>query len=263
MKAIFFDTFKRNYKLLLIFILVLNLYQGVIISIADPKDMSQIAQMFEFVEPYLGAFGINIAEFSSVLNYTASVFFGVLAMAFAMVFYVIQSTSLIAKQVADTSISNILMTPIKRANLVVIKGLYLMFSICVLFLSIFISGSVLIGFAEDIDVLAYLNLVSINCALACVVAMLSYFFSVVFCHDKWGVNLAVAVPIALIFLSILGGADENLSFIKNLSPFGRIDAVSVVTGDINTLPYYIAFTLLSAALLLVCAKVFERKNLFI
>ncbi len=263
MTAIFFDTLKRNYKLLLIFILVLNLYQGTIISLADPQDMSQMVQMFEFAAPYLDAFGINTAEFSSVLNYTASVFFGVLVMAFTMVFYVIQSTALIAKPVADTSIANLLMTPVKRTNLVIIKGLYLLFSISLLFLSVFITGTVLISLSEDFDVLAYLNLVFVNCALACMVAMLSYFFSVVFCHNKWGVNLAVAVPIALIFMNILGGVGEDLSFIKNLSPFGHINAVDVATGDINTLPYYILFISLSLILLISSAQIFKRKNLCI
>ncbi len=261
MGTLFLSTLKQNYKLLLIFIFILNMYQGVIISMANPIDMSEIAGVFEFAEPMLAAFGINIAEFSTVLNYTASVFFSVLVMAFTMVFYVIQSIGLIAKPVADTSIANTLMLPVTRFKLAFVKGLYLAFSLLVLYLFVFVGGSFFLSRHGEFDIGAYFNLVFVNCALATMVASVSYFLSVVFCDSKWGVNLAVSVPIALILLSIIGGASEDLEFIKNLSPFAHIDAVGVVTNEINTLPYYLLFYGLSTVLIVFAGLIFKRKNL--
>lgn len=262
-KIIFLDTLKQSYKLMIIFVCVLSLYLTCIIAIATPEDMSEIGEIFTFVEDYLGVFGIDVLQFTSVLNYTASVFFGVLVMAFTMVFYVMQSVALIAKPVENGSLANTLALPIKRRYVAFTKGVYLIFSIMVLFFVIFIVGTVAIYVQEEFEILRYLDLVAVTCLLCCSVAMMSYFFSVAFCTTRLGSSLATFVPIGFFFMSIIGGLSEETEFLKKFTPFSALDSVGIVTGEVNTFVLYIVFTVIIAVLLTASSYVFERKNLSI
>lgn len=260
--TIFKDTFKRNWKLLLIFLFVLCFYQSIIISLIDPDDMDKVKELFGTMESFMGAFSISIASMTSPLNYTASTFFSVLVMGFTMVFYVIQANSLVAKPVDDTSISCILSAPVKRSTFIITRGIYLIFAMAVLFLGILGSGALMLSMFGEYDFNAYLNLVGITFFLCTAVAMLSYFLSSAFCGTKMGTGLTVGVPIALLFISIIGGAGgEKTEWLKKITPFGWIDSVKVVTGEVETLWMYFA---LGGAILVLFAGaviIFNKKRL--
>ena len=130
--TIFKNTLRRNYKLLVIFAVVMGFYLSVIISLIDPVNMKEIQELFGAMESYLDAFGISIEDMTTPLNYTASVFFSVIVMAFTMVFYVIQSNALLGKSVDDTSLSYTLSAPVTRTRLVAVTQAVLsyIFNVC-------------------------------------------------------------------------------------------------------------------------------------
>lgn len=260
--AIFKNTFKRSWKLLAIFFCLLCFYQSVIISLIDPDDMQKIKELFGTMGDFMGVFSISIASMTSPLAYTASVFFSLIIMAFTMVFYVIQANSLIAKPVEDTSLVYTLCAPITRAKLAVTQGVYLVFSMLVLFGGILASGSLMLSTMGEYDFLAYLNLVGVTFMLCTAVAMLSYFLSVAFCDTKLGIRLSAGVPIAMMFMSMVGGAGgEQTKWLQKLTPFGWLDSVGIVTGEVETWWMYFAFG--GAIIVLLCATVavFQKKRL--
>ncbi len=262
--TIFKYLLKRNWKLLFVFLLVLCMYLSIIISLINPDDMKEIQELFGTMENFMGAFSIDIAAMTSPLNYTASTFFSVLVMAFTMVFYILQSNSLIAKQVNDTSLSCTLSAPVTRNTLVLTCGGYLIFSMIVLFLGIFICGSVMLHLYGPFDIWAYANLVGVTFTLCTSVAMLSYFLSLAFCGEKMGTALTVGVPIALLFIQIISGAGgEKTEWLSKITPFGYLDSVGIVSGEVSTLGSYLVFG--GAILLLLAASVFvfNRKRLSI
>lgn len=260
--TVFKNTFKRHWKLLFIFLFVLCFYQVMIIGLIDPADMGKVQELFGSMKDYMQAFSISIPDMSTPLTYTASVFFSMLIMAFTMVFYVIQATSLIAKQVDDASIACTLSAPVKRTELALTKGVYLIVSMLVLFAGILISGSLMLGTTGSYDFKAYLNLVGVTFMLCTTVAMLSYFLSVAFCGSKLGTALAVGVPVALVFISLIGGAGgDKTEWLKKCSPFGWIDSVGVVNGSAETWWMYPAFGGAIIVLLLASVAVFYYKRL--
>lgn len=262
--TIFRHTLRHNYKFLLIFGGVLGFYLFMIISLIDPADMKQVQELFGSMESYMDAFGISIGDMTTPLRYTASVFFSLLVMAFTMVFYVIQSTRLIAKPVEDTSLSYLLSTPVTRTKLVVTKALYLIFSMAVLFLVILGVGSLCLMSFEDfpLDFGAYLNLVGITFFLCTAIAMLSFFLSVAFCSTKLGIWLATGVPIALLFLSMLGGVGgEKTQWLQKVTPFGWLDGVGIVSGTVDTGWMYLALAGAIIVLFAASVVVFGRKRL--
>lgn len=260
--TIFKNTWKQNWKLVLIFLGVLCLYLGVIIGICDPNDMAEVAALYGSIESFLGPFGIDISAYTSPLNYTASTFFSILVMAFTMVFYVIQATALIAKPVDDTSIVCTLAAPVKRSELVLTRGVYLICAMAVLFLGILATGGGVLASYGEFDFAAYCELVAFSYVLCTAVAMLSYFLSVAFCDSKLGVTTAVAVPMGLMVLAMVGSAGgEKLEWMKEITPFGWLDGVGIVTGEVETLGTGLGLAAAILVLLGASVWIFNKKRL--
>lgn len=260
--TIFKNTCRRHWKLLVIFIGVLSFYLAMIISLIDPQDMKEVQDLFGTMDDYMGAFSISIADMTTPLNYTASVFFSMVVMAFTMVFYIIQSISLIAKPVDDTSIAYTLSAPVKRSKLVATQAGYLIFAMFVLFAAILGVGGIMLQGMGEFDFPAYLNLVGVTWLLCTAIAMLSFFLSVAFCNSKMGIWLATGVPIALMFLCMLGGTGgEKTEWLKKISPFGWLDSVGIVKGTVETGWMYLALAGGIAVLFAASVIVFKKKRL--
>lgn len=260
--AIFKNTLKRRWKLIVIFLLLLSFYQSIIISLIDPKDMGKIQELFATMGDFMGAFSISIASMTSPLAYTASVFFSLIVMAFTMVFYVIEANALIAKPVDDTSIVYTLCTPVTRTKLALTQGIYLIFAMAILFCGILATGAIMLSTKGDYEFWAYANLVGITFMLCTAMAMLSYFLSVAFCTSKLGTGLSVGVPIGMMFICMIGGAGgDKTKGLQKLTPFGWLDSVGIVTGEVETLWMYTIFGVAIIGLLLLTAAVFKKKRL--
>ncbi len=259
--VIFKDTFKRNYKLMIFFCMILSLYLSAIIYFIEPEDMASIADVFGLAEGLLGPLGINLNEFTSPLNYTASVFFGILMSAFTLAFYTIQNQGLLVKRVDDSSIVDTLAMPVKRSEFVIAKIVYLLFSMSILFLAIFLTGAFQLSLLGDFEVGKYLLLVVVSYLLCTFVAMVSFFLSVLFCTSSLGANLSVAVPLTFLITEVIAGVSEDISFLSHFTPFGYLDSVGIVTGEVNT-SYLMGFFFIGILVLSVLSvKVFDNKNL--
>lgn len=260
--AVFKNTLKRNWKLLVVFLALLCFYLAVIISLVDVEHMEKTKELFGMASDFLGMFSISVASMTSPLNYTASVFFSVLVMALTMVFYVLQASGLIARQVEDGSLACTLSAPVKRGSLALTRGVYLICCMAVLFIGIFTTGAVMLGAYGSFDMGAYANLVGVAFMLCTAVAMLSYFLSAAFCDSRLGTRLAVGVPVALLFVQMLGGAGgEKTEWLKRVTPFGWLDSVGIVTGAVETWWMYWALGGAAALFLAAAVLVFKRKRL--
>ncbi len=260
--TIFKNTFMRGYKLILIFIFILCLYQTTIISVIDVDDFESVKQLFGSVGELVKIFGIDISQFTSPLNFTASTFFSVLVLAFTMVLYMISVNSLILKPVEDSSLACTLSAPIKRRTLVITKGVFLILELLILFSCIFIDGVIMLSRLGDFEVIKYFYLVLIAYLLCSTIAMMSYFLSICFCGTKLGFPLTVGVPILMLFMQMMAGVGgEKTEWLSNITPFGWLNSMDIVTGQAEPLPLIIIFSIMIIILLFLSVVVFNRKRL--
>lgn len=264
--TLFKDTLKRNWGLLLIFAGVLCGYLGIIISLIDPADMAKIKELFGTMGEFMGAFGISMDTMTDPLAYTASTFYALMVMAFTMVYYVIQNGRLIAKPVDTGSMAYTLSMPISRGSVALTQGLYLIFAMFIHAVLMFSVGAGILATMRDYLqgnwLSSYLNLVLVTFLLTTMIAMLSYLFSVAFCDTKLGTGLAAGVPIALMLMSMLGGAGgEQLKWLKDISPFGWLDSVGIINGSVATWWMYLAFGGGIIVLLIASVIIFKKKRL--
>lgn len=255
-------TIRRNWKLPAIFSCVLCLYEAVIIGLIDPRDMDKVRDLYGTIGGYLGAFGIRIESMTTPLSYTASTFFSLIVMAFAMVFYVIQANLLIARPVEDTSIVYTLASPVSRFTLAMTQGIYLIVAMLLLFGAVLGCGAAMLATFGKFDFWAFLDLVAVTFLLCTAIGMFSYFLSVLFCGSKFCTGISAGAPIALLFMAMIGGAGgEKTEWMKKVSPFGWLDSVGIVTGEVDTAWMYPVFLGAILVFLFASAVVFRKKPL--
>lgn len=260
-KTILRNNFKRNFKLLLIFGFVLCFYLVVIVSIVDVDDMQSLKELFAVAGGFLDAFGMDLEAMTDVLSYTASTFFTILVMAFTMVYYIIAVRRLVSAPIEDGSLVYTLSMPVSRTKYIVTQIIYLLTSILALFVLVFVAGLVAMTAKDNIDVLAYVNLVGVTMLLNMALAMLVLITSVWLCNSTRYSSVPMALPIALLIINIIGGAGgDKWSWLCNISPFGWIDPVAVV-GGASTWWMYLVFGGFIALSGVGSVLIFARKKL--
>lgn len=257
------NTIKRNWQIVAIFFAVLIIYLSIVIVLFDPAHPEEIKMMFEVLPPQvLAMFKMSLDTMTNPLHYTASTYFGIIVMAFTMVFYIIQSIRLVAKPVENNSLAYTLSLPISRTSFIITQSFYLIMSIFVLFSGVLVVGSVILYTMANFDFFAYLNLVSVTFLLNVVMAMLTFTISVMFCDSKKGISLATGVPISLLILSMIAGlGGDGLAWLNVISPFGWLDSVAIVSGALSTWWMYILFVVVIVAFMYISTIIFNKKRL--
>ena len=134
---------KKNYKLLLIFLGILTMYMSVMISMYDPDDMEALASMLNLMpRDLLSAMGFSDMV-TDLTGYLASWLYGMLMIAFPMVYSIILGNKLVAKKVDDCSFAYLLSTPLSRDKIIITKGIYALLSIVALFVFLTIMGVIM------------------------------------------------------------------------------------------------------------------------
>lgn len=260
--TLFRNTLKKNWLLLLIFFSVLSMYSCVMISMYDPANTQQMTQMLNMLPAeVVAAFGMS-GTANDLCGYLAGYLYGLLVFAFPMVYAIILSHKLVAKQVDNGSFAYLLSTPNSRVKLVATQGVYGLISILLLFIGVIAVGIAMSHalFPQALAVAPYLKLNLLTCLVNCSIFMISFFFSCVFNESKKALAFGAGIPIGLLLVQMLGGASKELDFLKRCSPYGWYDPSAIAQGDsiclLSLLYISISLVLFVGALL-----IFKRKRL--
>ena len=263
MSLVYFKTLiKRNWLLLVIFIAVLTMYMGVMISMYDPEDMEALATMTEMFPPEM----MNAMGFSSLVTdmtgFLASWLYGLLMLGFPLVYCIILGNRLVAKMVDNSSFAYLLSTPNSRIKLIVTSGVYALLSILVLFSCLFLIGVALceITFPGLLDVGAFFKLNVTTMLVNMAVMMISFFFSCLFNETRLSLSFGAGIPILFLLMNMLGGVTTDMNILKSVSIYGFYDPVELVQGA-DILPTNLGYAAVSIALLAAGVYIFNRKRL--
>lgn len=226
-------TFKKNWFLLLIFFGVLTMYTTVMISMYDPVDMTAITSMLDlFPKGLINAMGFT-GLVGGLTSYLASFLYGLLMIAFPMIYSIILGNKLVAKMVDNGSFAYLLSTPNSRAKIVVTQGIYALASLVALFLALTGLGAAVcsLAFPGKLDMNAYIILNLTTMLVNMVTMMISFFFSCLFNETKLSLGFGAGIPILFLLLNMIGGAAEKLNFLKDFTIYGFYDPVKVVEGS--------------------------------
>ncbi len=254
-------TLKKNWMLLFIFFGVLTMYMSVMISMYDPEDMSAIVSMLDlFPKGLMNAMSFSVE--TELTAYLGSWLYGLLMIAFPMIYSILLANKLVAKLVDNGSFAYLLSTPNSRVKLVITQGFYALSSVAVLFIALFGLGVAVssAAFPGLLRVGAFFALNVTTMLVNMVALMISFFCSCLFNEAKLSTGFGAGIPILFLLLKMISGASKDLGFLKNFTIYGIYDPVEVVK-DHDVLGINLLFVGIILILFAAGVIIFKRKRL--
>ena len=262
-KSLFKVTASSSWLIGLIIFLVMIMYLGIIISMFDPDDVEAIKAMVEMLPEELAA-AMGFAEIGATLtSFIASYFYNFLAIMFPIIYCISVAYRLVGKHVDRGSMAYLLATPSSRRKIILTQALYLLISLTVLFLLIFLAGFLFsrLLFPGQLEVGNFLLLNLSTLVIFYAVSGICFFFSCLFNNGSYSLAFGTAVPVAFFVLRMLANLGDNFAWLGYFSLFSLIDPMEVARGNLALgtgiiLPLIIALFMYGAAVI-----VFERRSL--
>ncbi len=259
---LFKTTLKRNWLLLVIFFGVLTMYITVMISMYDPDNMGAILSMVRlFPKSLMSAMGFSDI-FTDFTGYLASWLYGLLMLAFPMVYCIILGNRLVAKLVDNGSFAYLLSTPTSRVKIIVTQGLYALLSVLLLSAALFGVG-VLSSAAMHpglLNVRAFFRLNATTMLVNMAVMMIAFFFSCLFNESKTAIGFGAGIPVVFLLLNMLGGMSPQARLLKEISIYGFYSPVRLAEGEAVWMQN-LAYIGIIAVLFVGGTLIFRRKRL--
>lgn len=261
-KTLFQMEFKSNYKLLLLFMGILTLYITIISTMYDPELGSALKEFEKLMPEMMSIVGMS-GDTSTLVNFMSVYLYGLILIAFPLIFYVLSSLKLIAKKVDNGSMAYLLTcgntrTTVWFTQLCVLLfqvALLLIYCVCIELLS------AQIMFPNELDLSSFLRLNSGLFALHFSLSSFVFLCSCAFNEYRNAALLGAGIPILCLLIQMLsnmGGKLENLKYCTIMTLF---DTEGLIEGTSNA--WYLLFILLIISILcIVISKViFKRKNM--
>lgn len=250
-------TIKSNYKLFLIFTLVLCVYLTIVISFFTPSTLEGFEGLVENTP-----FGAIMADAHGLLGFINNAYFGIIASVFPMIYSIIVGNKLIADQVDRGSMAYILSTPIKRNQVTFTQAVFLTGSLLLMFTIVAGVGLLaeMIFQPDSMDTKTFLLLILGCFLLHFAISSITFLFSCIFNFSKNSLAFGAGFPLAFFLLKMVGDLSESLSFFKYLSLNTLFDKESIMKGSGYALSI-ILLIVIGLSLYVIGIKVFQRKDL--
>ena len=260
--TLFKADLKGNALLLAIIDYAMMLYFSVIAYMFDPGDTTAITSMLELLpEGLMSAFGFDSVS-SNLTGFLADYYYGFIVFIIPLIYCIVTANKLVAKLVDNGSFSYLLMAPVSRRSVIVTKGLFLLFSIALLFALLHVAGGAVCRalFGDMLNRRVFLRL-NLNAALlTMLVGMICFFYSCLFNESRLSLACSSEVTIGSLLLFMLGGASPKAGFLKDLSLYSLLDTQRILEGG-GTAGLEGVLAALILLLFLLSVLVFDRKNL--
>lgn len=253
---------KENYKILLIFILVLALYASMIIAMFDPHLGEGLKQMAESMPGIFEAFGM-VETGATMAEFMANYLYGFLFIVFPLVFILLLAGKLVVRFISRGSMAFLLSTPNRRSKLIVTQIVF--FVLMILLLMAIVCGLCVLFsenlFPGELDIPSFLWLNGGLLGLLLCLGAMCFFFSCAFNDSRKAMGISTALVVAFVLLQMVSQVGEKFSQLKNATPLTLFDTSALLAQDMDLL--WKAGCLYGAAILLFVAGavIFCKKDI--
>ncbi len=260
---LFRATLKSSWVITTIFIALLCVYMGSILSLYNPKSAEAMEQTLKLLPAELAlAMGIGSTP-ADLTGFIGSYFYGMLVFMIPLIYVSIMGHSLMARYVDSGSMAYLLSTPNTRVRIAMTQGVYFLSSIGVLF--VFLTAAT-IGmcasmFPNMLDVGAFVRLNACAFLLTCAVSSICWFFSCLFSETKYSLAFGVGIPVLLFMLNVIGGMKQQLNWLASVSVYRLFRASDILADNANVLGVCLIFLAVTVFLYGSGILVFKKKNL--
>lgn len=253
---------KGNAPLLAIICYIMLMYFSIMASMFDPTDTTALASMLELLpKGLMSSFGFDTVS-TSLTGFLADYYYGFIVFLFPTIYCIVVANKLVAKPVDNGSFAYLLMAPVSRRSIIFTKGIYLLFSIAVLFTVLHLGGGAACRFlfGDMLNQRIFLQ-INLNAALLTMLTgMICFFYSCLFNESRLALGWSAGVTISFLLLFMLGGASPQAEFLKSLSIFSLLDTTRILEGS-GTAGLDSLLVVLILLLFALSIWVFDRRNL--
>lgn len=253
---------KNSLRLLLIFLAVLSMYVGIILSMYDPELMASLDQFVEVMPELMAAVGMR-AGATTLLGFLISYLYGFILLIFPMVYSILRSHALVAKYVDRGSMATLLAAPVKRSTIAATQMWVLLSGIGILL--VYVTGlEILLGqilFPGELDIPGLLN---VNAGLVCLhlfIGGVCFLASCAFSEGKFALAFGAGVPALMYVLQMLANVGEKAHALRYVTFFTLFQPDAILAGENYAFAGAGVLFLVGIVLYLVAIAIFCRKDL--
>jgi ABC-2 type transport system permease protein len=262
---IFLRELRANFKSLIIWGVISGLFvvMGFSKFTAYEGNPELLAILDEMPPAMLAAFSMNAFNLTTITG-----FYGVMFSYFAIILSaaaVMWGSDVITKEERDKTVEFSLTLPVRRGKLVTAKTLAVVVNCIGLLLITW--GAILAASSSFQTSRAYFEFVALTMVALFLLQMIflaiGVFLGCALKHYKQATSVAMAILLSTFFLSIIAGLNENLDFLKYLSPFKYFNAATML-HDSTIDPVFLLLTVGIIVVCLVGAQLtYARRDLYI
>lgn len=261
--SLFKQNIKSNYKIFFIFIAVLTMYLSIIMSMFDPNTQDKINQLMSTMpKGMISAMGMTSSD-GSLVSFLGTYYYGFIIVVFPMIFEIIIANKLVSKQVDKGSMAYLLSTPNKRSKIIFTQLIYLLTSITLLILFVFILGLILSNsmFKDKLDVKVFLFMNLGALFLHYAISGISFLSSCLFNDTKNSLAFGAGIPIAFFLIQMIANAGEKFADLKYITIFTLFDPKEIVSSNSNVVLYFSVLVIISIVLYTLSIFIFNKRDL--
>lgn len=261
-KILFKKEWKSNYKLWILFALVLTVYCSLIVAMYDPKLGESLSVMAKTMPEIFAAFGMaNVG--TTMIEFLANYLYGFILLVFPILFIVLLANRLVARYVDNGSMAYLLATPNKRRTIAVTQAVFLIQALFILMLYavlLCIAVSAIL-FPKELDISKFVVLNVGLFGLLFFLSGLCFFSSCAFQNKKYSYGFGAGLSIIFILIQMLSQVGGKLENLKYLTPFTLFSVDGIVADKPEALLQFVILYVIGIVFYVIGIIRFEQKDL--
>lgn len=231
-KALFKLEWRSNYKILIIFCLILSMYITIMLAMYDPKLGTALETFAKSMPEIMAMVGMSGAP-TNLIDFLSTYLYGLIMIIFPLIFSVLLSLRLIAKKVDNGVMSYLLSSGVERKTvwftqlLVLMTNLLMLISFCTI-LGIICSA---LMFPGDLNIKAFLILNLGVFILHLSLSGICYMCSCIFNEYRLAALFGCGMPILFIMIQMLSNMQGSMEGLKYLTLLTLFDQTKLIAGS--------------------------------
>lgn len=231
-KALFKLEWKSNYKILIIFCLVLTMYITIMISMFDPElgsILDEFAKSMPEIMAMVGMSGVT----TTLIEFISSYLYGFIMIAVPLIFSVLLTLRLVVKKVDTGVMGYLLSSGIERKAVWFTQLLVVITNLAVLIIFATTLGIVCsqLMFAGALDIKSFINLNIGVLILHLAMAGFCFMCSCIFNEYRIASLFGAGVPIIFIMIQMLSNMHGSMNVLKYVTLLTLFDPTRIIVGD--------------------------------
>lgn len=254
--------FKSNYKILILFLMIISMYGSIIVMMYDPELGKSLDMMAQSMPELFAAFGMSSSG-ATLLEFVANYLYGFILIVIPLIFIILMVSRLIIRYVDRGSMAYLLATPNKRIKIISTQALMLIVSLLLLVvyttLLVIICGNMM--FSEQIDIAKF---VLVNVGLLALLLFLGgmcFLSACLFNDTKLSLGVGAGLSIVFVLIQMLSQVGDKMEYLKYATPLTLFQPDQLLIQEESAIISILILYAMGFIMFVFGILVFKRKDL--